>query len=58
MKDNFSTFLFQQCDKATHGKVRLYQNKLGDDEVLICGKKNGVYRWRFIDGKCQDMFKL
>ncbi|CAB3981611.1 Hypothetical predicted protein [Paramuricea clavata] len=39
-----------QCGKFNHGEMKLVQDRLGADRVLICTDKNSMFLWKTIDG--------
>ena len=47
----FDVFKVQQCNNTNQGTQLLYNNRMGNDQTLICVKENDVYQWKFLDGK-------
>ncbi|CAB4031341.1 Hypothetical predicted protein [Paramuricea clavata] len=39
-----------QCDTSNHGEIKLVQDRLGADRVLMCTKENPTFLWKTIDG--------
>ncbi|XP_028393585.1 uncharacterized protein LOC114517928 [Dendronephthya gigantea] len=39
-----------QCDQSNHGEIKLVQDRLGADRVLICTEETTEFLWQTIDG--------
>ena len=46
----FDIFKVQQCKSTNRGTQLLYNNRMANDQTLICVKENDVYQWKFLDG--------
>jgi hypothetical protein len=38
------------CNEITHGKMKLVENRLGEEKIVACMNEDSKYLWKSIDG--------